>query len=244
MTPAAWSWFPQALERFLSQPAFVEDARVFGQIPIDALDRALALVRDTPGFLGRARIIELLVGALGDAKQGESLANVLVNFARLRQDLSIPPKVFLREVISKVPKSLEQLDEPLREAVQGRLPKALEPVPCVDRQVKVDALVRRTGSHLDDLSMTCDLRPVFNDDRTQVEGLVPLTTLRLVTHLAGTFEPSVLEISVTEKELARLCDEVDRAKRKLVALKAFVKSHDDIALPESRMTVLEDSEEQ
>ncbi|MBX3419014.1 MAG: hypothetical protein KF851_15525 [Pirellulaceae bacterium] len=83
---------------------------------------------------------------------------------------------------------------------------------------KADRLLRDTGDEIENIKFVCDLRPVFDESRENVEAFVLVTTLRLV-YLQQHGERQSCEIAFTEDELLQLKGQLDIALRKLEALK-------------------------
>jgi hypothetical protein len=116
-----------------------------------------------------------------------------------------------------------------------------QPFPAVELSIKASRLVTDVGVQLDRVTLVCDLRPVFDDARTSVQGLIPLTTLKIVGHGDDAAHPTTFEVQLTEKELEELYEKVSRARTKVATLKSFV-AKTGVALPQSQMTEHEVSE--
>lgn len=235
MTSGVERWVPISLETLLRSEAFLSDARHFAAIPNVSFEAALEAVQAAEGFLGSRRLRTIAGTVIANGEQAASFTNFVVNFSQLRRDSAISAETLIEAIDTNLPETLG----PERTVVLDRTVKVLAPIPGLERQAKVEQVVRRTGAHLDELALISDLRPIFDPGGEQVEGLVPLTTLKLVTHRAGTLERSIVEVHITEEELDDLCAAAERAKRKLSVLKKLVAAQKDIALPESVMTLLE-----
>ena len=55
----------------------------------------------------------------------------------------------------------------------------IKPYPGLHRQAKAQKLSEATGLRLEHLEIICDLRPVFDDERESVEGVIPYTIVCL-----------------------------------------------------------------
>lgn len=243
---ASWAYFQLTrlgfgawtLDRILKSDDFIEDARSVASIPNNSFAEAIDAVTRATGFVGRQRLLSAVRLGIQDAFQAESLTNFIINFHQLRRDVGMSPEDFARDVSSRLP--VDELNDNERRTIIERLPQVLAPKPGLDRQAKVEDVVRRTGAHIDELSIVSDLRPIFDGNREKIEGLVPIATLKLVTH--GHEGIKAVEVQITEQELSHLCEEAERAKRKLAILKGFINNQSDIELPESVMTFSESSE--
>lgn len=229
---------PMLLERLMKGEQFLSDARNVAVIPDDAFSAALEDVDHADGFVGWQRLQDILEAQVKDEAQAQSLAAFIMNFDDLHRDLDISPEELAREAAQKLPSALNENE---RKVLGERLPRITAPKNGIARQAKVNAVARRTGGHLDELSLISDLRPIFDDAREEIQGFIPMTTLKLVVHRADSMD--VVEVSITEEELNRMCEQAERAKRKLATLKSFVKASVNVELPESVMTLTEPREE-
>lgn len=84
------------------------------------------------------------------------------------------------------------------------------------RYRKAERLKTLTGRMAESLEIICDLRPVFDHSRSVVEGLIPVTTLRVAyqTNEGG----NSVEVQLSGDDLENLAKEVERAKQKLRTL--------------------------
>lgn len=228
---------PALLERLLKSESFLSDAHNVAAIPDDTFSRALESVERAEGFVGWQRLQDVVQRHIEDQAQAQSLVAFIMNFDELRRDLDVSPQDLALEAARKLP---DALGEEERKRLLERLVRATAPKKGLERQAKAEAVVRRTGGHLDELSLISDLRPIFDDSREKIEGLVPMTTLKLIVHRADAID--VVEVSITEEELNQMAGQVEQAKRKLDALKSFIKGSPNIELPESIMTLTEPRE--
>lgn len=210
----------------LRAEGFKRDARVLVEIPDDLFETAnLALERAT-GPLGPSRAHEVL-RALLTTEQSNAIVNFTSNFGGLHREFpgyDVPREVELRsaKVFADSPEMPGQL--------RARLERLLVPKPGIELQAKVDRVSEKTGRRLEELSLVCDLRPVFDDSRSKVEALLPITVMKLVVRADD--GSKTVEAQLSEKELLDLEVEVARAKSKLSVLKSLVHAT-GVALPES-----------
>jgi hypothetical protein len=221
-------------ERLFQSKPFVDDAVAIADIEPAKFELAMDRVEAQEGFLSGAQLRKVIADVL-DERQAKALVNFLINLRQLKSAGSGKDDNFL-ETTKKLIAAAKpaELNEKRMARVLDRLPRILKQNPAIDLQAKAEGLAIRTGSTVDDISLVCDLRPVFDEKRERVEGMIPLTTLLLsVTRNDG--ESLVLESILTELEVARLCEEADRARKKLLTLKKLL-AEKNIPVPESRMT--------
>lgn len=102
----------------------------------------------------------------------------------------------------------ELLTKNLRTLVQ----KSTEGV--VARSSKASALMNATGNEVTGLAFVCDARPVYNESRSEIEGYVPLTTMRIYFDRPND-ESDAIEFVLTPAELDTVIERANQAKAKL-----------------------------
>ncbi len=90
----------------------------------------------------------------------------------------------------------------------------------LQRQAKAERLATVTGQRLKSLDLICDLRPVFNEPRSHVEGLIPFTTIKLTCEGVDGL-PVAIEAVMSRSELNSLAQSVEFAQAKLKSLQQF-----------------------
>ncbi len=86
------------------------------------------------------------------------------------------------------------------------------------RQRKAETLAEATGADLSDINVICDIRPVFDNERKEIEGAVVISTLTLEI-LEPDGKLSSVECRLTERQLDDLYTVALNAKQKLTAIK-------------------------
>lgn len=82
------------------------------------------------------------------------------------------------------------------------------------RTQKAAALMTATGNEVTGLSFVCDARPVYNDARSEIEGYVPLTTMRIYFDRPNE-ESDAIEFVLTPEEVDALIERATQARSKL-----------------------------
>ena len=120
--------------------------------------------------------------------------------------------------------------------LQARLLELLACAPGLQRQAKAEKLSEATGQRLKRLQMICDLRPIFDSERKQIEGVIPLTTLSAICEGVNGF-PVGFEAILSEQDVENLCELANRTKQKLAALKRLAGSV-ELPIPSVELTEL------
>jgi hypothetical protein len=103
--------------------------------------------------------------------------------------------------VSSFKQNLHRLTQPSIRAVVRRLRKAND-------------LTTATGNNLTGLTFICDARPVYNDDRTDIDGFVPLATMKIF-YDDKNGEQDVIEITMSANDLDSFLDRASKAREKL-----------------------------
>lgn len=82
------------------------------------------------------------------------------------------------------------------------------------RTQKAAALMTATGNEVTGLSFVCDVRPVYNDARSEIEGYVPLTTMRIFFDRPNE-ESDAIEFVLTPEEVDAVIERATQARSKL-----------------------------
>jgi hypothetical protein len=92
-----------------------------------------------------------------------------------------------------------------------------------------------TGAELSEVQLLCDIRPIFNEEHSEVLGAIPITTLKLdVVSVDGSI--SRLEIRLTEEQVYDFCDKVLNVNNKINTIKSILKEK-SITLPKTPATM-------
>lgn len=216
--------------------SFRDDALLFVSIPDEQLAEVVSVLRASDGFIGPSALKKIVTEHVTDTQQRSALSKFVTYFARnRRQRKSSDLEQYQAQLTEEIGTQLRgRLPDEALDVLLGRLPAVLLASVGVDRQLKAEDLVRKTGRRLASLEVISDIRPVFDETRTKIEGMVPLTTLYVVS--AGSASaPQTTEFVLSEKQLKDLADKTARALSKLQTIKAHLKAT-NLSLPESPMT--------
>ncbi|MGO9466462.1 MAG: hypothetical protein ACLQVF_20165, partial [Isosphaeraceae bacterium] len=149
----------------------------------ETLKRIAAELLAVSGYLSDAGRKAILLRALGDenrAAQFESLLNLGDVFVRDRGGID-----GLLSVLEGWQTGTDNQKQPTLSPnelseLKRLLPLIVMPYPARQRQAKAARLAIATGLRAETVDLVCDIRPVFDDSRTKVEGVIPFTTLKVV----------------------------------------------------------------
>lgn len=183
----------------------------------DALDS-----RSQEGFLDQNTVRTLLTENFGDEDLAKTAAHFIRYCDRTARDSDSSPS----EIISKIETAIKEdpdasLSDEDATKFLDRLRILVKDRPALTRQRKAEQLATSIGHPLEEVQIICDLRPVFDPNRKDVEGVVPVTTLKIVVTGENGL-PMRMEARLTASQVADLADKSAKAKSKLEALRDFV----------------------
>jgi hypothetical protein len=194
-------------------PGMLEDLMAVGRVPADRLDAlAVELVHHT-GIPNAQQLEEMVARHIADQALVKPVLNTLINVRSDRVDETIRTVQRWRDAR---PQNATILPGETLDTIRDRLSRLVRDHPALVRYRKAQRLKTRTGRMADAIDITCDLRPVFDQSRTVVEGLIPITTLRVV--YSNNDRSESFEVLLSADDLNTLSEEVEKAKQKLQSL--------------------------
>jgi hypothetical protein len=220
----AQAFFPMHVEfqirELMRNPGFFRDLVTLNELSDDDLSLAVTHLLAAKGFVGSKRIARLLGQVLG-VEFANALGNFVFHFASFATDGLTPGDVArkfgteLRRIFGRPNAEAPPFDLP---RVTARLEVLGQSFPAVERQIKSSELARAIGQTVERAAVICDLRPVFDVTRTNIEGLVPVITLKLVLD-AGADEEEEVEAVLSIEKLGELQQALEETRRKLFAMR-------------------------
>ena len=212
---------------------FVKDAQRILAIGPDQFEELAVALEQFSSFLSRELLTEVVVEAIGETDDAKKIGRTIRRLATVLRESEDPVGENVGELKDAINEHLTQLNSDERQTLGERLDRLAAKPSGFDRQYKAQELVDATGKELDGLQFICDMRPVFNEDRSTVEGVIPLTTLRI--DISDGDASSSMDIRLNEEQLNDLFDKSQIALRKLSMLKEFLPEK-DITLPQTQAT--------
>ena len=138
---------------------------------------------------------------------------------RLLANLDVESVPVVTEMVQTWRESLEE-ESPLNEEgfnlLKQNLESLIQPATegVIGRTQKAAALMTATGNEVTGLSFICDARPVYNDARTEIEGYVPLATMKIFFDRPNE-ESDAIEFVLTPVELDAVIERATQAREKI-----------------------------
>ncbi len=195
-------------------------------------EQVLALKKrlsEAEGFLDLTKLRAIVREVVADDKTAQSVWTTLWNLQS--RDVEQALRLFQEKGAKK--------DFPFDDSVIGRLktnlPALIRSYPALDRFRKAERVASLTGQRLESIQLVCDLRPVFNDARDEIEGMMPYTRLRMVATGADGL-PDAFEVELTHQQVRDLADKAGKAAQKLNVLRQHIERSLPGGLPDLPLT--------
>ncbi len=150
------------------------DIKRLSKVPEQQINQLSAALHSASEFY----LIEKVIAEnIDDEKQASAISRLVENI--------IPESLkYLTGMIKSWRKSLGEPDgymtEEELEAVSVALNKLIRNSPAITRVKKAQVLKTVTGNEVFGVMFVCDARPVYNEARDDIEGYVPVTTMKIV----------------------------------------------------------------
>lgn len=222
------------------RPPFVDAASVDAAMLADLKsvatlgDESVSALRDrlsaAEGFLDPKTLSATLCSVIED----ESTA---LSVQRTMQNLSPSDVERLAEALTQRQEEEEDflLDKNELDRLHKTLSALVRPYPAMARFEKAERLSRLTGQELESIQLICDLRPIFDEKRNQIEGMMPYTRLCIVATGADGL-PNSFEAELTQQQVHDLAEKATKARAKLDVLRKNVESWLPGGLPDLPLT--------
>lgn len=221
----------QHLREHALSEEMVADLKAIATVSANLLDKVAADLSGLDGFLDTTALNARLRSLLPQDAPVASMRRVVLNLKsedveRLLKQL----RSIQEDNAEDLPLSADDLDK-----LNNLLPRLLKPIPALRRYRKAERLAKITGQPLEDVQLICDLRPVFNESRENIEGLIPVTHFKIVA-TGGDGLPNVFEAELTAEQVSDLAEQAKRAVSKLEVLRQKADQWVDYGMPNVPLT--------
>ena len=175
---------------------------------VKALSQLLA---DAKGFLDPKVLAAIIRQVVHNEDAAQSVQRALRNLGP--KDI----KPLLKVLADQAQEENFPLAQNLLDRLGEILPKLIQTYPALARFEKAERLAKLTGQQLESVDLICDLRPIFDESRARIEGMMPYTRL----HIVATGEdglPKPFEVELTHQQVIDLVEKAEKAKSKLETL--------------------------
>lgn len=198
-------------------PEMIRDLRVVAQLDARTVGRIAQHLSQLQGFavkesvkegvqsclqVPNADLADNIVRTLLNLKPGD-VARIVKTVDRWRRSTEERIELFTDELFASLERNLRVL---------------VADYPSVELIRKANRLLRDVGNEFKSVAFFCDMRPVFDEPRENVEGFLTLANMRLI-YVNQVGERHACEVALTEEELKKLIENSQKALAKLDVLK-------------------------
>lgn len=205
--------------------------RDVADVPVETLERVAAGLSQATGFLDPPKLTARLRELLPEKSPVASIRRVVLH----TKSEDVPDLLDRLTRIQENEPDEFPLNREHLEQLRVALPRLLRPIPALRRFRKAERLSKATGQPVEDIQLICDLRPVFDESREQVEGVLPFTRLKIVA-TGGDGLPNVFEAELTSRQVSDLVQQAEKAVKKLSLLRQQGEKWARYGVPELTIT--------
>ncbi len=221
----------------LAQDAdFLDDAQQILKLDEDACVRLATQLANADTFLSRPDVEVAVAAVLGE--HSEQIASIIYRLGDIVHDADMDAGKAMDALSKAIEEKAEKLEPQQRRTLTERLRKLIAEPTGLAKQFKAQQLVCAIGAELADLRIICDIRPIFDQKHERIDGAIPLATLRLEYNTADG-DSAVLELRVTERQIAKFGERIADASLKLRMIKELLATN-NVIVPRTESTITED----
>jgi hypothetical protein len=149
-------------------------------------------------------LVTAIAKDLGGPKQFVSLAKAIGQHLQIPEATTAVARLVSNIEVESVPALTQNLNVLVNPATAA----------VIQKTKKATALLTATGNEVTGLTFICDARPVYNEDRTDIEGYVPLATMKLYFSRPNE-QQDVIELTMSPEEIDAVIERAQKAREKL-----------------------------
>lgn len=228
--------FNYLAEHLAQDEDFLSDAQEILRLDDDEYLRLATQLAQSDTFLSRIELKSTVAEVLGE--NSDRVASAIYQIGRIVHDSDMNVMKAMDVFGTAIKEKAESLQPQQRQTLIERIQKLIAEPIGLAKQFKAQRLVGATGAELDDFRIICDIRPIFDQRHERIDGAVPLATLH-VEYTTADGDSDVVELRITEKQIAEFGQRIDDARLKLRMIKDLLTSS-QIIVPRTKATVVED----
>ena len=199
------------MDRYAASPGVRDDLKAVAGLSDDQVSAVQEQLSDAKGFLAPKSLLALLREAIGDDGPARSLQRAMRNLGP--EDI----EPLLKALSQPQPDEESPLEEGVVKRLGEILPRLIQAYPALVRFEKAERLAAVTGQRLEGVELICDLRPIFDESRKNIEGMMSYTRLRVVATGADGLSEA-FEAELTRQQVCDLAEKASKAVEKLDVL--------------------------
>ncbi len=220
----------------LAQDAdFLDDAQQILKLDEAAYFRLATHLANADTFLSRPDLEAAVAAVLGEGS--DRIASIIYRLGDIVHDADMDVSKAMNALSKAIEEKADGFEPQERRTLSERLRKLIAEPTGLTKQFKAQQLVGAIGAELDDFRIICDIRPIFDQKHARIDGAIPLAVLRL-EYTAADGDSAVVELRLTEKQIAKFGERIADARVKLRMIKELLASH-HVTIPRTESTIAE-----
>jgi hypothetical protein len=195
-----------------------EDFINAGILSLDKINSLTRELKQAEGFLSPRQLGIIIKKILSKKEEADAVYRVLKNISSFDLDTWLER---IDEWRKQEDEHIKRLPDELFDQVKDGLRELIGSYPALERFRKAERLEDITGKSLEEVEIICDLRPIFDEKREKVEGMIPYTRLKLIVENEdGSSE--AIEAELSAKQVMELAKKSQMAQTKLACLRSQI----------------------
>lgn len=194
------------------------DLLTVASIPMETIRQLSQSLEQQTGFMTDDSLAGLVAQVVEEESQGTAVFNTLQNLSAGSVEQVLEAVQQWREADEG---NQQRFPEESFRTLQQTLPILIRDYPALRRMKKAARLRNVLGNEMQGVLFVCDARPVYNNARTEIEGLISLTTMKVVYERQN-METEEIEITLTGEQLEELVAKATQAKDKMAVLRESI----------------------
>ncbi|MFI5456741.1 MAG: hypothetical protein ACHRXM_14945 [Isosphaerales bacterium] len=212
---------PEEFIRGVSVPEeMLSDLLAISRHSVEEIEQISTALESATGFLDDAGLEAVIQQTVTSEDVADALKRAIRGLRPQAVDQTLTTLRTWRQADSR---RAERFPDDSLHAIETILPRLIRPFPALERQRKARRLESLTGNQVRETEIVCDARPVFDSERSTVEGFVTQTILKIVFD-SQQEESKSIELVLSQEQLEQLGDKVGKAKRKLEVLRTSIQT--------------------
>ncbi|MDZ4821531.1 MAG: hypothetical protein SGJ20_21425 [Planctomycetota bacterium] len=194
--------------------SMIDDLSMLAIVPAESLEALSKDLEQSSGFMAEGRLFSIVSNRVQNDEQASAVFNVLQNV----------PLENISRVLKAVDKwrcqsaeSRQRFPDALYASLQQGLPILVRDYAAINQLRKSEILRGLLGNEWKAAAFICDARPIYNETRDDIEGFIPVTTLKVVYEKQNEF-PEEIEFVLSPEQIEELIDQAKAAQKKLEVL--------------------------
>jgi len=201
--------------RAMVHPQMIADLLRVASIDAALLEKLAAALLAQEGFLSETQFKRIVAESIPNEDEASSAASAIEN---LRSGYVSQALAMIAAWRDSSEANRARFTDEMFDDLSEKLPVLVQEYPALSRMRKADRLRGVVGNEFERVEFICDIRPVFDENRERVEGIVPITTMKVLFERQNGSDDEI-EILLSPDDLGQLIAKAEMAKKKLQVMR-------------------------